>query len=169
MTDTPIRVPRGFRIIAHRGASGYAPENTMAAFRLAERMGAREIEFDLQLTKDGHMVVVHDTVLDRYGYPGLRVAEMTLRDLKQLDFHEALRSTGDVKLATTAPGHIGGSSGTSQFPMDNRGGFETTPRGNAVVLEDVMMKVAPTQMDYQAATALYSRSLGLIKTALGRR
>ncbi|MGH6622063.1 MAG: glycerophosphodiester phosphodiesterase, partial [Alphaproteobacteria bacterium] len=67
MTDSPIRVPRGFRIIAHRGASGYAPENTMAAFRLAERMGAREIEFDLQLTKDGHMVVVHDTVLDRYG------------------------------------------------------------------------------------------------------
>ena len=91
------------------------------------------------------------------------------RDLKQLDFHEALRSTGDVKLATTAPGHIGGSSGTSQFPMDNRGGFETTPRGNAVVLEDEMMKVAQTQMDYQAATALYSRSLGLIKTALGRR
>ena len=69
----------------------------------------------------------------------------------------------------TAPGHIGGSTGTSQFPMDNRGGFETTPRGNAVVLEDEMMKVAQTQMDYQAATALYSRSLGLIKTALGRR
>ena len=90
-------------------------------------------------------------------------------DLKQLDFHEALRSTGEVKLATTAPGHIGGSTGTSQFPMDNRGGFETTPRGNAVVLEDEMMKVAQTQMDYQAATALYSRSLGLIKTALGRR
>ena len=90
-------------------------------------------------------------------------------DLTQLDFHEALRTTGDVKLATTAPGHIGGSSGTSQFPMDNRGGFETTPRGNAVVLEDEMMKVAQTQMDYQAATALYSRSLGLIKTALGRR
>ena len=91
------------------------------------------------------------------------------RDLKQLDFHEALRSTGEVTLATTAPGHIGGSPGTSQFPMDNRGGFETTPRGNAVVLEDEMMKVAQTQMDYQAATALYSRSLGLIKTALGRR
>lgn len=85
MTDSPIRVPRDFRIIAHRGASGYAPENTMAAFRLAERMGAREIEFDLQLTEDGHMVVVHDAVLDRYGYPGFRVAEMTLRDLKLLD------------------------------------------------------------------------------------
>jgi flagellar basal-body rod protein FlgB len=58
---------------------------------------------------------------------------------------------------------------TSQFPMENRGGFETTPRGNAVVLEDEMLKVAQTQMDHQAATQLYSKSIGLIKTALGRR
>jgi glycerophosphoryl diester phosphodiesterase len=85
MTGAPIRVPPGFRIIAHRGASGYAPENTMAAFERAAGMGVREIEFDLQLTKDGRMVVIHDTVLDRYGYPGLRVAEMTLGDLKKLD------------------------------------------------------------------------------------
>jgi len=85
VSDLPIRVPRGFRIIAHRGASGYAPENTLAAFRLAESMGVREIEFDLQLTRDGEMVVVHDAVLDRYGYPGCRVAEMALADLKRLD------------------------------------------------------------------------------------
>jgi len=85
MTEGPILVPRGFRIIAHRGASGYAPENTMAAFRLAERMGVREIEFDLQLTRDGAMVVVHDPVLDRYGYPGRRVADMTLAEIKSLD------------------------------------------------------------------------------------
>jgi flagellar basal-body rod protein FlgB len=91
------------------------------------------------------------------------------RDLKQLDFHDALRSTGEVRLATTAPGHITGSGSTSQFPMDGRGGFETTPRGNAVVLEDEMLKVAQTQMDHQAATQLYSKSIGLIKTALGRR
>jgi glycerophosphoryl diester phosphodiesterase len=85
VTVSPIRVPRDFRIIAHRGASGYAPENTMASFRLAESMGAEEIEFDLQMTKDGHMVVVHDPVLDRYGHQGVRVAETTLRDLKRLD------------------------------------------------------------------------------------
>jgi flagellar basal-body rod protein FlgB len=91
------------------------------------------------------------------------------RDLKQLDFNDALRATGSVKLATTAPGHIGGSSASGRFPTDERGGFETTPRGNAVVLEDEMLKVAQTQMDHQAATALYSRSIGLIKTALGRR
>lgn len=85
MSDAPIPVPPGFRIIAHRGASGYAPENTLAAFRLAESMGARDIEFDLQLTKDGEMVVVHDGVLDRYGYPGVRVAETTLAQLRALD------------------------------------------------------------------------------------
>ena len=85
MTAAPIRVPRDFRIIAHRGASGYAPENTMASFRLAASMGVREIEFDLQMTKDGHMVVVHDPVLDRYGHSGVCVAETTLRDLKRLD------------------------------------------------------------------------------------
>jgi flagellar basal-body rod protein FlgB len=91
------------------------------------------------------------------------------RDLKQLDFHDALRATGSVQLATTAPGHIGGANPSSRFPTDNRGGFETTPRGNAVVLEDEMLKVAQTQMDHQAATQLYARSIGLIKTALGKR
>jgi flagellar basal-body rod protein FlgB len=90
------------------------------------------------------------------------------RDVKQLDFNDALRATGSVKVATTAPNHIGGGAG-GRFPTDNRGGFETTPRGNAVVLEDEMLKVAQTQMDHQAATALYARSIGLIKTALGRR
>jgi flagellar basal-body rod protein FlgB len=91
------------------------------------------------------------------------------RDLKQLDFHEVLRTSGPVQLAVTAPGHIGGVAAGNRFPVDNRGGFETTPRGNAVVLEDEMLKVAETQIDHQAATQLYSRSLGLIKTALGRR
>lgn len=85
MTESTIPVPRGFRVIAHRGASGYAPENTMAAFRLAARMGVREIEFDLQRTHDGAMVVVHDTELERYGYPGRSVADMTLSELKELD------------------------------------------------------------------------------------
>jgi flagellar basal-body rod protein FlgB len=48
-------------------------------------------------------------------------------------------------------------------------GTEARPAGNAVNLEDEMLKVAANQMDYQAATALYSRSLGLIKIALGNK
>jgi len=59
-------------------------------------------------------------------------------------------------------------SGTS-FRTETKGNFEIRPTGNAVNLEDEMMKVAANQMDYQAATALYTRSLNLIKIALGKR
>jgi flagellar basal-body rod protein FlgB len=93
------------------------------------------------------------------------------RDLKQLDFHEVLKTTSGVKLAATAPGHLTGSgmAEATRFAQDRRGGFETTPRGNAVVLEDEMLKVAQNQMDHQAVTALYGRGIGLLKTALGRK
>lgn len=57
----------------------------------------------------------------------------------------------------------------STFALDTRGGFETRPSGNAVSLDDEMLKVAQNQMDYQAATTLYTRSLALLKTAMGRR
>ena len=77
----PIVVPSGFRIIAHRGASGYAPENTLSAFLLAERMGATEVELDVRFSKDKRLVICHDETLDRFGYPGVKVADLTARDL----------------------------------------------------------------------------------------
>jgi flagellar basal-body rod protein FlgB len=58
-----------------------------------------------------------------------------------------------------------GSGDAAAEPQNN---FEVTPEGNGVTLEDEMMKVTANQMDYQAATTLYSKSLGLIRTALGR-
>lgn len=75
-----------------------------------------------------------------------------------------------VALATTEGAHIGGMtmSGTT-FRTESKGNYEIRPTGNSVNLEDEMMKVAANQMDYQAATALYSRSLNLLKTALGKR
>ncbi|NIS82743.1 MAG: hypothetical protein GTO14_21665 [Anaerolineales bacterium] len=81
----PVKVPTSFRIIAHRGASGYAPENTMAAFQLAEKMGVSEVELDVQFSKDHQLVLCHDLILDRYGYPGIRVADLTLDELLKLD------------------------------------------------------------------------------------
>ena len=73
-----------------------------------------------------------------------------------------------VGLATTEPGHIGGL-GSSGSPFRSQADkYEVSPTGNAVSLEDEMMKVAANQMDYQAVTALYSRSLSLFKTALDR-
>ena len=75
-----------------------------------------------------------------------------------------------VTMARTSPSHMAGvGAGAAQFQHDRRGDFEVRPAGNAVNLEDEMLKVAANQMDYQAATALYARGLGLIKTALGKR
>jgi flagellar basal-body rod protein FlgB len=72
-----------------------------------------------------------------------------------------------VSLVQTDPAHIGGGLGGDEF-TGNREQFQVRPAGNAVSLEDEMMKVASNQMDYQAASALYGRSLGLIKMALGK-
>ncbi len=75
-----------------------------------------------------------------------------------------------VALTQTASGHIGGiGQSNSAFKQDNKGKYEIRPTGNAVSLEDQMMKVAANQMDFQAASALYSKSLGLIKVALGKK
>ena len=52
-------------IFAHRGASGYESENTLEAFALAVEQGADGIELDVQLTKDGELVVIHDETIDR--------------------------------------------------------------------------------------------------------
>lgn len=81
----PISVPPTFRIIAHRGASAYAPENTLAAFELAQKMGIREIELDTQLTPDGVVVLCHDQTLARYGHGAQVVEAMKWADLAALD------------------------------------------------------------------------------------
>ena len=52
-------------VVAHRGASRYAPENTLAAFRLALEQGARAVECDVRRTRDEHLVVIHDATVDR--------------------------------------------------------------------------------------------------------
>ena len=93
------------------------------------------------------------------------------RDLKQLDFNAELNATvqAQVKLSATASGHIAAPAGeTGAHPQRPRGGFETKPSGNAVVLEEEMMKVAQTQMDHQTATSLYARGLAMLKTAIGK-
>ena len=60
------------------------------------------------------------------------------------------------------------SASSSDVVANKKNDYETRPSGNSVNLEDEMLKVAQNQMDYQAATGLYSKSLGLLKTAIGR-
>lgn len=72
-------------IIAHRGALGYAPENTFASFDKALELGFPDIEFDIRTTKDGVPVVIHDANVDRTTDGSGAVAELTLAEVKRLD------------------------------------------------------------------------------------
>jgi flagellar basal-body rod protein FlgB len=94
------------------------------------------------------------------------------KDLKAFGFEDHMKQLSSAKIATVAtqPGHIS-VQGTDAdgFGARQMNSFEITPEGNGVTLEDEMMKVAGNQMDYQAITALYTRSIKLLKTALGKQ
>ncbi len=72
-------------VTAHRGFSGQAPENTLAAFRAAIAAGADMVELDVHLTRDNEVVVIHDDTLERTTNGKGNVAEKTLAELKRLD------------------------------------------------------------------------------------
>jgi glycerophosphoryl diester phosphodiesterase len=77
---------RGWPVnLAHRGASASAPENTLEAFRLAVESGAGGLELDVHLTRDGHVVVIHDPTLNRTTDGSGAVANMTLDELRESD------------------------------------------------------------------------------------
>lgn len=80
-----MKLAEPFRIIAHRGASGYAPENTMAAFRRAVEMGCTEVETDVGFTRDRQLILFHDKTLDRTTNGSGLPEDFTLAELKQLD------------------------------------------------------------------------------------
>ena len=77
--------------------------------------------------------------------------------------------SASLSVTRTSASHIAGSGASESSSKSRVGGYETRPAGNAVNLEEEMTKVSANQMDYAAATTLYSRSLGLLKTAIGRR
>ncbi|MEX0752977.1 MAG: flagellar basal body rod protein FlgB [Xanthobacteraceae bacterium] len=92
------------------------------------------------------------------------------RDLAPPEFDRPVATAGQGTLARTSAAHLAGSASgaTGGFESDRTGGKKIRPAGNAVSLEEEMIKVAANQMDYQSATAVYARSLALIKTAIGR-
>lgn len=75
-------------VYGHRGASGYAPENTLEAFELAAKMGAAGVELDVHLTRDGELVVTHDERIDRVSDGHGLVMEHSLKELKALRFNK---------------------------------------------------------------------------------
>ena len=87
-------------IFAHRGASAYAQENTLAAFELALEQGADGIELDAKLSADGHVVVIHDATVDRTTGAHGRVRDLSLADLRAL---EAGSSFSDARRGENIP------------------------------------------------------------------
>ena len=90
-------------IVAHRGASAWAPENTLAAFRMAIDVGAEGIEFDVRLSRDGQPVVLHDATLERTGRKALNVSSLTAEELGRIDvgswFNASHRKKADPSFA----------------------------------------------------------------------
>ncbi|GKS89298.1 glycerophosphodiester phosphodiesterase family protein [Acidovorax sp. SUPP2539] len=114
--DAPPAQPQ---VIAHRGASGYLPEHTLAGYELAIRMGADFIEPDLQITKDGALVAIHDDTLNRttnvatlfaQRNGGYKVADFTLAEIRTL----TVVPTGTGK--TSYPGFAPSAANPFQVP-----------------------------------------------------
>jgi glycerophosphoryl diester phosphodiesterase len=80
-----LRMNENFHLIAHRGASSYAPENTLAAFNKAIELGAVSIECDIAFSKDGVPVIFHDDKLDRTSNGSGGISKKTLSELQKLD------------------------------------------------------------------------------------
>ena len=91
---------QSFQVIAHRGASGHAPESTMAAYELAHEWGVDYLELDAQITSDGEVVVFHDDTIGRTSDGEGEINNYTLKELKALDtgtwFNEQYPDSADT-------------------------------------------------------------------------
>ncbi len=85
---------------AHRGASGYAPENTLVAFEKAIELKADGIELDVQMTKDGELVIIHDETVNRVSNAKGWVKDYTYEELKELNVNKQFPEYGHVSIPT---------------------------------------------------------------------
>ena len=90
------------KVWAHRGASGYRPENTLEAFELAIRQGADGIELDVHTSADGELIVMHDETVDRVTDGTGLIKDMTLAQLKELKVSTPAEPTGIYRVPTLA-------------------------------------------------------------------
>lgn len=87
-------------IFAHRGASAYAPENTLEAFRMAADMKADGVELDVHICRSGELVVTHDETIERVSNGEGWVKDMTLSELKRLHFNKTHPEFPDARIPT---------------------------------------------------------------------
>ena len=146
-------------IIAHRGASHDAPENTLAAVRLAWDQGADAVEADFRLTADGHVVAMHDASTARTTGVELSVGRATLADLRRLDAGrwKGARWAGEPvptlaeMLATVPPGR--------RFFAEIKCGEEIVPALSVVLRESVVSLRQIAVISYDLAVLMGIKSL----------
>ncbi|MGN0377293.1 MAG: glycerophosphodiester phosphodiesterase [Suilimivivens sp.] len=90
------------KVWAHRGACGYAPENTIPSFIKAAEMKADGVELDIQLSKDGELVVIHDETVDRVSDRKGFVKDFTIQELKLMDVSRPVPGFGTARIPTLA-------------------------------------------------------------------
>ncbi len=78
-------VGRNVVVTSHRGAGSLEPENTLRAIRRAIALGVDQVEIDVQLTQDGHLILMHDATVDRTTNGTGKIAELTLAEIRQFD------------------------------------------------------------------------------------
>jgi len=147
--EAPVASPIGRpRIVAHRGASEEAPENTLSAFRRAWELGVECVELDVHVTKDGEVVVMHDATTKRIGGRDRKIADQTLAELRELDVGswkslafrgEKIPTLGDV-LATIPSGRtlvVEIKSGPETIPAIAKAirDHDPRPRGGKLALQ----------------------------------
>lgn len=121
---------RTTKIWAHRGSSGFAPENTLPAFAIAKALNVDGIELDVQMTKDGELVVIHDETIDRTSDGSGWVKDFTLKELRAFNFNNGKNGFGFVTIPTLREVYemfqgtdyvINVELKTSVIPYDGRG------------------------------------------------
>lgn len=123
------------KIFAHRGASAYAPENTLEAFQMAMEQGADGIELDVQMTKDGELVVIHDETIDRVSNGKGAVRDYTLEELKQFSVSNHFEQYPDAKIPTLREVLELVKPGTMEINIELKTGIYWYPQIEQKVLE----------------------------------
>jgi len=136
-------------VIGHRGASSYAPENTMAAFDLALQMGVRHVELDIRLTRDGHIVVIHDDTVDRTTNGFGPVMSYTLAALRELDAGSWFGSPFAGERIPTLSDVLARYKGRAHLHMEIKGHTPTLAPRTADVVRQHGMQAQVTMTSFQ--------------------
>lgn len=131
-------------LIAHRGASGYAPENTIPSFEAARKMGMKNFEFDVQLTRDGILVVHHDYDLSRTAGSKVKITGLTFEELKKFNVAAHFKPDYPPQAAPgleDVMGIVGDSLGFVCIDVRNDGGIY---KG----IEDLLLRFLHSRKDW---------------------